>query len=172
LEAAVRPAAPLAVFAADLAVALFCVVDLPAGRLAVALRAVALLAAPVPCRRAAGEARLAAADLDAVDLLEVFFVVTVPLRADETGVVFFPAVALRATAVFFAAVLAVADPVAPLEVALLPPDFLAAAFFAGFFATLLLVDLRGLVVAMRVSSGWVPTCRGTAFDSTAAMQAK
>jgi len=157
------------VFAADVAVARFFVVDLPAGRLAVALLPAALLATPVPDRRAVDDARLAAVDLPAVFLVAV----AVPLRAAEPDVAFFPVAALRAVVVFFVAALAVADPVAPLAVALPPTVFLAAAFFADFFATFLLVDFRGLVVAMRVSLRInAELRRSPSFDSTTAMHAK
>ena len=78
LEAAVRPAG-LGVLAVEVAVARFFVVDLPAGRLAVALLPAALLATPVPDRRAVDDARLAAVDFPAVFLVAV----AVPLRAAE-----------------------------------------------------------------------------------------
>lgn len=110
----------------------------------------------------------------AVDLPAVFLVaVAVPLRAVEPDVAFFPVAALRAVVVFFVPTLAVADPAAPLAVALPPTAFLAAAFFAGLFATFLLVDFRGLVVAMRMSLRINAELRRShAFDSTTAMQAK
>ncbi|MFL6592839.1 MAG: hypothetical protein ACJ8GK_09060 [Luteimonas sp.] len=116
------------------------------------------------------------ADLDAPTFFAVFFVAEapVPLRAAEPGAVF-AAGALPAT-VFFEAAL-VADRGAAFVVDLLPTDLPPEAFFAGLVADLvapfLLVDLRGLVVAMRVSLRiGAELRRWPAFDSTAAMHAK
>ncbi|MFL6592010.1 MAG: hypothetical protein ACJ8GK_04785 [Luteimonas sp.] len=109
------------------------------------------------------------------DLAPADLVVTVLRAADlpaELPAPVVPAVRLPATALRAAG--ALRPPLAvDLELAVFVADFPAAVFFAaGLFAPVfLLADLRGLVVAMRLSRRLIaPRCSGTSLDITSGMQ--